>query len=248
MFEIFIKPELYAKISYLFRKSKLEVGALLECYNVGEKIVVEDMFIIEQEVSKGSVDFKEPAVNALLLEFMDTGQEMSGWLHSHNTMASHWSGVDDETIRKLNGYIGKWVLSIVGNMKMELIGRVDYIAKTPFGEESICVDNIPIHTLPEISEDDMAAIDAIVTENVSVKPVYSNVVKGKKGKKGKKNKQLQQRNEPNYADMTDEEIAESFGIDVQSYHAAIQHSEDIENIPTNEMTDDQWNAYCREWF
>ena len=263
MFEIFIRKELYSKISYLFRKSDLEVGALLECYNDGDKFVVENMFIVKQEVSSSSVDFDEDAVNMLLLECMDTKQVVAGWLHSHNTMASFWSTTDDTTINKLNAYIGKWVLSIVGNKKMELVGRIDYISQTPFGENSVRVDDVPIHTLPEISQDDMDMIDNTVSENVTKKKVvnygYNNLygygsksatARGKPRKDTDIPKQLPS-GEPDYENMTDQQIADYFNCDVESYREALNqgehaydNEEELMNMPTRDMTDEQWAEYC----
>ena len=261
MFEIFILPDLYSKISYLFRKSNLEVGALLECYNEGEKFIVEDMFIIKQEVSSSSVDFDEEAVNMLLLECMDSKKVISGWLHSHNTMAAFWSGVDDSTISSLNDYIGKWVLSIVGNKKMELVGRIDYISSTPFGDRSIRVDDVPIHTLPEISRADMDLIDDTVSENVTTKPTvgYRYVGKvnnaayksdSKKVTSNQAKQLLLYAGEPDYENMTDQEIANHFGCSLEQFDAALELKDElcdqsIKNIPVNEMTDAQWLEHCK---
>lgn len=260
MFEIFILPDLYSKISYLFRKSDLEVGALLECYNEGEKFIVEDMFIIKQEVSSSSVDFDEDAVNMLLLECMDSKKVISGWLHSHNTMDAFWSGVDDSTISSLNNYIGKWVLSIVGNKKMELVGRIDYISNTPFGDRSIRVDDVPIHTLPEISQNDMNLIDDTISENVTKKAMvgYRYVGKvnntlssqSKKAQSAQTKQLLLHAGEPDYENMTDQEIANHFGCNLEEYDAALELKDEIgdqciNSVPIGEMTDEQWLEYCK---
>lgn len=250
-FEIFIKQKLYAEISYLFRKQQKEVGALLECYNEDEKFIVEKMFITKQTVSSAEVDFDEDAIDKLLLNCVEDGTVISGWLHSHNSMKAFWSGTDEQTITKLNDYIGNWLLSIVGNNKMELVGRIDYVSETPFGATVTTVDNVPIFTLPEISSEDMEAIDTIVAQNVTTRPVnHQYKTQWNNGKyRGRQAKAVAKTAvTPNidiFDDMPDKDLAEMYGYTLREWqdmlHEYDSENENVSSKSVNNMTEDEWS-------
>lgn len=251
-FEIFIKQKLYAEISYLFRKQQKEVGALLECYNEDEKFIVEKMFITKQTVSSAEVDFDEDAIDKLLLNCVEDGTVISGWLHSHNSMKAFWSGTDEQTITKLNDYIGNWLLSIVGNNKMELVGRIDYVSETPFGATVTTVDNVPIFTLPEISSEDMEAIDTIVAQNVTTRPVnHQYKTRWNNGKyRGRQTKAVAKTVTPDadtdiFDDMSDKDLAEMYGYTLSEWQDMLQEydseNENVSSKSVNNMTEDEWS-------
>lgn len=248
-FEIFIKQKLYAEISYLFRKQQMEVGALLECHHQDNKFIVENMFITKQTVSSAEVDFDEDAIDQLLLDCVENGTVISGWLHSHNSMKAFWSGTDEGTITKLNNYIGNWLLSIVGNNKMELVGRIDYISDTPFGATVTTVDNVPIFTLPEISAEDMEAIDTIVAENVTTRTAYAYGTRWNNGKyRGRQTKAVAKSQTATdvdiFDDMSDKDLAEMYGYTLKEWQDMLREYEvensDMQQKSVNNMTDDEW--------
>jgi hypothetical protein len=67
-----------------------------------------------------------------------------GWVHSHANMDVFWSGTDLNTINKLIGFTNNFLCSIVGNRKMEIKGRVDYISTSVFGTRQETLDDLNI--------------------------------------------------------------------------------------------------------
>ena len=83
------------------------------------EIVVEDVFILKQEVSAASADIDEEYVHTKMYE-MTKAKDMRAfnfWWHSHASMAPFFSSTDEGTINKFGH--ADWMVHFVGNHAMQ---------------------------------------------------------------------------------------------------------------------------------
>lgn len=181
-FRIYMTSKVYAKAVAMYTQVDSEVGGLLYCNNDDKDIIVEDMVITKQKVTSADVDFDEAGIDEAILNAITNDQVIYGWIHSHHTMDSFWSGIDESTISKLITYMDSWVVSIVGNKFLDLLGRIDYISQTPFGPRVETVDNVPIYILPADYDEEILQLQEDIDKNVT-KVTYAikgKVIKSKK--------------------------------------------------------------------
>jgi hypothetical protein len=94
---------------------------------------VDEIFLVEQEVSGASVDFAdsglEYAINKAVAD--DRLEDLKFCWHSHVEMGAFWSSTDDEMIANMNNGMTPYLVSLVQNKKGETEQRVDFFPKDP---------------------------------------------------------------------------------------------------------------------
>lgn len=144
-FKAFIKKDIMDKMNYISSEFELEMGAFLVGKWEGDKVIVEDMLIPEQEVTSTSVDFSTKNLIDMRKEYKDKCQDIVGEWHSHNKMGAFWSGTDDEDmINKFSEPRDKCVFIV--SSKGEHM--VSVVINKPF---KFRIDNVPYST--EVSDE-----------------------------------------------------------------------------------------------
>lgn len=123
--------EVYQKMFSYIKAIDEEISGLGSVEIDGNTIRVKDVFLLEQQVSGGSTRLDVDGLTKFYDNKMKGGDDLSSykiWWHSHNTMATFWSGIDEATIEDFNTEKNdshNWMLSIVGNHAMDLKIRLD---------------------------------------------------------------------------------------------------------------------------
>jgi hypothetical protein len=92
----------------------------------GGTILITDIIILEQVNTSASTDLNEESMAKFLNEKMKNGEEIENWnvwWHSHDKFNVFWSSTDEDTIENTTG--GPYLISIVINKEMEVLGRLD---------------------------------------------------------------------------------------------------------------------------
>ncbi len=144
---LYVLPEVMKKIIYYTQAADGEVSGLGTIMKDGEKrLIVDKVFLLEQESSAGDTELDSEAISKLLTDMImakeDPGR-VKFWWHSHGNMGVFWSGQDDECAEKLSK---EYAFSLVVNKDNELRCRLDLY--NPF---RITVDGIKVR---EMTEDD----------------------------------------------------------------------------------------------
>lgn len=103
----------------------LEVGGLGTVEIRGDKLVIGEVFLLEQEVTPAETKLDPAAVARFVARFSQAGRDPSRlkfWWHSHAAMGVFWSATDLETIRELSE--GGYLVSLVGNHRGETKTRL----------------------------------------------------------------------------------------------------------------------------
>ncbi len=139
----------------------MEVGGLGTIERQDGKLVVTDVFLLDQEVSGVSTVLDQTAVAKFLVGWVRDGKDPSilrFWWHSHADMAVFWSETDMETIRQFTQ--GNWLVSLVGNRRRETRTRITTNEPFPFA-----IDVVPVEVIPDIDD----AIVRAAREEVAAK-------------------------------------------------------------------------------
>lgn len=136
----------------------------------GDSWIWHDIFIVEQEVSGGSVDYTPAGIASAIERAAEDGVLGAvdhAWVvwHSHVNMNAYWSSTDvEDQIHKFRDMSGlPWLFSVVGNKRRDYSARLDLWdhALVP----AITFDKVELHTLadPAVREAVQADIDSLVT-------------------------------------------------------------------------------------
>lgn len=123
--KIILSAECYAKIMNWVNLCPKEISGLGTMTETKDSIYVDDVYLLDQEVSATETEL-DPAAIQKLLSTLPPGESnrMRFWWHSHVNMGVFWSTTDYACINTLRGE-GK-ILSIVFNKKDEYKARIDY--------------------------------------------------------------------------------------------------------------------------
>lgn len=127
-----IAQRAYQKLFYYIDACPTETSGLFSVTKKSDSLyVVDDLWLLKNYASGGYTDLDKKAMVQFMTQRVREKKDMSnirGWWHSHASMGVFWSGTDDATanrfIETMADKKGFWV-SIVGNKKHELKGRVD---------------------------------------------------------------------------------------------------------------------------
>ncbi len=124
----------YSKLRTYINNVEAEVSGLgeIKVDRKDNKIIVKDVFLIEQEVTSSSTKLDPEGImkfyhDRLKLNPKDRQRNYKLWWHSHFDFNVFWSGQDDKCINGLDNDTKRdnWLLSVVGNQDGELLVRID---------------------------------------------------------------------------------------------------------------------------
>jgi hypothetical protein len=143
---VFFKPEVWDKIMYWVRKTKLECSGfgILKQRKDGSFEVI-DAMMLPQKNSTGDTEIDGAGLAKAMFHYKDTEGYMNFWWHSHHSMGVFWSQTDRAAIDLISGQ--GWCLATVFNHKGEWRSALQYQVKQedPWGgitQEKVFHDNI----------------------------------------------------------------------------------------------------------
>lgn len=164
--EILIPEPVWKRLMAYMLSCPEEVGGLGAIAVRDGALVVEDVFLLEQEVTRATTRLDPSAVARLVARFAAEGRDPGSirfWWHSHAAMDVFWSAVDLETIRELSE--DGWLLAMVGNHRGET--RVCLSVRNPL---PIFLDDLPFRIAPDIDPAVVAAVRAEIRAKVTRAP------------------------------------------------------------------------------
>jgi hypothetical protein len=135
------------------------------------RLVWHETFLVDQDVSGSSVDFTDTGI-AQAIEYaaergvLDDPDFIWLWWHSHNTMATYWSSTDEGGIGALRQSGVPYMISIVGNHRLEHKLRIDVFNVPLIGHATF--DDVKLAAHPD--EDWAQEIALDLAQFVRVKP------------------------------------------------------------------------------
>lgn len=148
--------------AYINNVSK-EVGGFGSIVRYADYLYVEDVFLIRQTVTSATTDLTAKGLGEFYRDRIksDPNYDMSKdklWWHSHANMDVFWSTVDAATINDFDQLVDEnnWMVSIVGNHKGELLGRVDV-----YSPVRVTQHNVPIEVVAYTAEFELIIRDEI---------------------------------------------------------------------------------------
>ena len=143
-----------------------EIGGLGLVERVGNKFYISEVYLLKQEVTQTETTLDLTDVSRLMQELHQQGKDVSKlrfWWHSHNTMATNWSGTDEETGRDFAG--DDYLISIVTNHKGDMRCRMNF-----YKPISLTLDCVPIIIEKLLPEEGMIkGLQDEITEKVKRK-------------------------------------------------------------------------------
>lgn len=127
----------YDKIKEYVAQIDAEIGMFGYVTMDGNDFTVDEVFLVEQEVSGSSVDFADKGLDYAIQRAIkdDRVEDLKFCCHSHVDMDAFWSGTDDKMIAGMNNGMTPYLVSLVINKKSETKQRVDfYNPAGPIGE------------------------------------------------------------------------------------------------------------------
>jgi len=114
--EVNIPEEVWEKMRSFTANFEDEVAGWLTGSREGNVVNIEELFIPGQEVSRAQVDIDQSGMVPLLNEIgTDKASKIVCHFHSHNSMGSFWSGVDEENMRKIMEPRGFFLFLVMGD-------------------------------------------------------------------------------------------------------------------------------------
>ncbi len=167
----FVIPEaVHRKVMYWIDKaSPNEVSGFgsLDFDEATSTFTVREAILLKQEVSGGSTELDENAINKAMFLMKDEPNALKWHWHSHPTFGTFWSGTDMNLIRQL-GQRG-WIVATVLNCKRE--SRTAFLTSVEVmgRPHDIFVDEIPfaVKSIPDKAS--QAVYDKEFDANVKVK-------------------------------------------------------------------------------
>ena len=156
-----IKEEAWDKLWQYIMAVQGEISGFGHAYINSERniestdhsIIIEDIFIVEQESGGAHTKLKEEAIHKYLADEMRLAvkeerraRKLNLWWHSHGRMGTFWSGTDTGTMDSFSN--SDWKIHIVGNREQSYLCRV--IAYKPIRHDWDDVKLVPIKENQEI--------------------------------------------------------------------------------------------------
>jgi hypothetical protein len=173
---LYLAPHIHAELMYIANNVDAEVGGLgvLSINDENGDIFVDELFLLDQEVSGGECTLQAKSITTLLALLIQNGEkelipQLNFWWHSHHTMGAFFSGTDDATMKDWDGkYMVALVINKKGELKARLVQRIQM--GPPFEGTDMLFKDLPVcidWSDNEYSED----LDEQIANNVH-KKVY----------------------------------------------------------------------------
>jgi len=138
--KVVLTPEVYKRISIQTNLIDNEITGLglIEIKNNIARVY--DVFLVKQEVSRGSCELDEVGICELVDKLIKEGKNpkhLRFWWHSHANMGVSWSTTDEDTGKTFGG--NTFFLSLVINHKGAIRARINL-----YSPINLVLDNLPV--------------------------------------------------------------------------------------------------------
>lgn len=135
--KIAIPANVYKRMKAYVMAVNSEISMLGKVEKNGNDFTITDLALFEQIVSAGETTLDMLAIGKFYDEMVQRGEDTlkwRAWIHSHYTMPTFFSGVDEATINDFDMEVpaDNWMLSIVTNQEGAIKTRLDLFAPVRF--------------------------------------------------------------------------------------------------------------------
>src|SRR3990167_3000416 len=126
---VFITDDAERKLSAYFRLAEGEISGFGTIEQANGFLIVNYIFILHQVSGVAHTELDTDAMQELLYEMLKRGtnpEQIALWWHSHGTGGTFFSNVDDDTIERFAEFGRPWMLSLVGNRRLDRRLRLDF--------------------------------------------------------------------------------------------------------------------------
>jgi hypothetical protein len=169
MSKLVLTNNTYPKIQEYVRRIDAEIGMFGYVTLIDGDFYVDDVFLVEQEVTGGSVDFTDKGLDYAINKAIEDGriEDLKFCCHSHVNMDAFWSGTDEDMIKSMNNGMTPYLVSLVINKRHETEQRVDFY--NPAGPIGEFTGQITFNLDLEVETSDSPEIDEEINKLVSRK-------------------------------------------------------------------------------
>lgn len=166
--KIYITPEAKQILDLYVDEVDDEISGLGKVRRLGNRILIEEIYLLKQESSSSTTDLDMAAVADFMTEMIKHEgpvEHLKLWWHSHGNMGAFWSGTDEKTVQ---GFENEWMVSLVVNRRGEYKCRLDVYNPVHLVVEDaeLCI------TAPEPSKELRDLIKKEVEKKVKTKKYY----------------------------------------------------------------------------
>lgn len=143
----------WRKLTLYTSRCQYEIGGLGTVVHVGEDFVVDDVFVLDQDVNDIATRLEPQSIHELLVSIVAAEGDPSAlrlWWHSHARESVFWSGEDEETIERFQN---DGMLSVVTNHRGQILARMDVYR--PRGTTWLWVDSGEDEVVPTAEEEQL---------------------------------------------------------------------------------------------
>lgn len=156
-----------------------EIGGFGFATVIDQQLVWHDIFLVDQDVSSGGVDFTDKGLTQAIEHAAATNVFADPnfvwvWWHSHCHHDVYWSGIDEGGIKALKASGIPYMISIVGNHEMKSKVRIDN-----FGVPLVGHTEFHEMKLQRITYEPDSNVDAEIKEFVRERPLTRSWATGK---------------------------------------------------------------------
>jgi len=133
----------------------------------GNGFLIQDIFILEQEVSWAGTAISEEDMARFVQRLLDEGKDPATvrvWWHSHADMENFWSRTDKDTIASC--FLSDFMITMVGNKKGRLKVRLNIYKPSP-----VVIDYPPVELGASVDPELRAEAQAEIGKKVRVIPL-----------------------------------------------------------------------------
>jgi len=170
-------------IAHYIRHCDYEIGGFgYVTMNENGDFFVDEIFLVEQTVTGGSVDFMDDGLAYAIQKATDDNriEDLKFCWHSHVNMSAFWSSTDESMIEGANNGMTPYLVSLVQNKSGEFKTRVDFFPNGPLGQftKQVEYELDLYYQQPEIPDHITETYDKLVTEKTE-KYTYPSGYKSK---------------------------------------------------------------------
>ena len=183
--QLLFTPTAWEQLQVFLALSELEISGFGRTTEVSPGVyLVDEIFLLEQEVSHAHTELDMSAVALLVADLVEQDKEpnLKLWWHSHHKMEAFWSDQDERAIHNLIEN-GGFVFSLVGRQNGEVRIRFD------MHDPALTIDQLPHRVIWRQSEFAQACQEEmeLKVRRAPQGQVYQQEEEEPTGKRGKRN-------------------------------------------------------------
>lgn len=224
--------------------SRYEVGGLFTCKKTGDgEFLIDKFYLLEQEVTHGSVDFDGEEINLLIerLAAENKLNDLRGSWHSHGNGNVFWSAIDEHAIDDYkNNNEMPWLLSLVFNTDGDILARIDIFDSSAIGHITMNDLDVEITSSKAVRQ----KVEELISHRVSKKKYFSGGKRKNKKRKDKDQDAIEAGKRG--SGRSSSALEDDDTIRIRSSVGKTNTDKHLWEKPMHSYTDEEWEQFMQE--